>query len=267
MENICEIVPYEADSVKLEVRLESETTWLTRCQMAQLFKTTERNIGTHISNIFKEKELEENNVTKLIEKFSFPIKRGTVPKLYNLDAIIAVGYRVNSPTATKFRIWAAKILKDYLLKGYAINPHFNKNHTTNGELIDTINKLVIEMHRELKAEIIKLREEMYSMLVTIRKRGWKKEKRAQINYLETDLDYLPKNSAESFIASGLEWESDKNNWEYKTLGEALMLCGIPEPKKSDCKKAESQIEKILKGNVRKYKIAGSVKYFLPPKKT
>jgi hypothetical protein len=88
--------------------------------MAELFQTTRNNITLHISNIFKEKELEDNSVCKdslLTAKDGKSYKT----KLYNLDVIISVGYRVKSLRGTQFRIWANQILKDYLLKGYAIN--------------------------------------------------------------------------------------------------------------------------------------------------
>jgi hypothetical protein len=117
-----EIILYQPDSEYsiLEVLIEDETVWLTQAQMAELFQTTRNNITLHISNVFKEKELEENSVCKdslLTAKDGKKYKT----KLYNLDVIISVGYRVKSPRGTQFRIWANQILKDYLLKGFVIN--------------------------------------------------------------------------------------------------------------------------------------------------
>ncbi|MCX6325100.1 MAG: virulence RhuM family protein [Bacteroidia bacterium] len=117
-----EIILYQPDSgySMLEVRIEDETVWLTQAQMAELFQTTRNNVTLHISNIFKENELEDNSVCKdslLTAKDGKSYKT----KLYNLDVIISVGYRVKSLRGTQFRIWANQILKDYLLKGYAIN--------------------------------------------------------------------------------------------------------------------------------------------------
>jgi len=113
-----EIILYQPDaSVKLEVRLEDETVWLTQQQMSDLFLRDRTVITRHINNIFKEKELdEESNVHFLhIALSDRPIK------LYSLDVIISVGYRVKSIRGTQFRIWANKVLKDYLLRGYSIN--------------------------------------------------------------------------------------------------------------------------------------------------
>jgi hypothetical protein len=117
-----EIILYQPDneSSVLEVRIEDETVWLTQAQMADLFQTTRNNITLHISNIFIEKELQEDSVCKdslLTAKDGKKYKT----KLYNLDVIISVGYRVKSRRGTQFRIWANNILKRYLLKGYAIN--------------------------------------------------------------------------------------------------------------------------------------------------
>ena len=113
-----EIILYQPDaSVKLEVRLEDDTVWLTQQQISDLFLRDRTVITRHINNIFKEKELEEeSNVHFLhIANSDKPIK------LYSLDVIISVGYRVKSVRGTQFRIWANKILKDYLLRGYSVN--------------------------------------------------------------------------------------------------------------------------------------------------
>ena len=119
--NIGEIVMYQPDeTIKLEVRLEDETVWLTQAQMAELFQTTRNNITLHIGNIFKEEELQEDSVRKdsLLTAADGKMYR---TKLYNLDVIISVGYRVKSPNGTKFRKWANGVLKQYLLKGYSVN--------------------------------------------------------------------------------------------------------------------------------------------------
>lgn len=118
MEKDNEIILYQPDtSVKLEVRLEDDTVWLTQQQMSDLFLRDRTVITRHINNIFKEKELvEESNVHFLhIANSDKPIK------LYSLDVIISVGYRVKSIRGTQFRIWANKVLKDYLLRGYSVN--------------------------------------------------------------------------------------------------------------------------------------------------
>ena len=116
-----EIILYQPDaSVKLEVRVEDETVWLTQAQMAELFQTTRNNITLHIRNIFKEGELDEISVCKESLLTAADGKKYKT-KFYNLDVIISVGYRVKSIRGTQFRQWANKVLKDYLLRGYSIN--------------------------------------------------------------------------------------------------------------------------------------------------
>ena len=113
-----EIILYQPDStVRLEVRLENETVWLTQQQMADLFERDRTVITRHINNVFKENELDEkSNVHFLhIANSDKPIK------LYSLDVIISVGYRVKSTRGTQFRQWANKVLKEYLLRGYSFN--------------------------------------------------------------------------------------------------------------------------------------------------
>lgn len=120
-----EIVLYQPDEiVKLEVRLEDETVWLTQAQMAELFQNTKQNISLHINNTFKEKELDADSVVKESLTTAADGKKYRT-KYYNLDVIISVGYRVKSIRGTQFRQWATKVLKDYMLKGYAINQRLN----------------------------------------------------------------------------------------------------------------------------------------------
>ncbi len=116
-----EIILYQPDStLSLDVRVENETVWLTQAQMTELFQTTRNNITLHIRNIFKEGELEESSVSKESLLTAADGKRYKT-KFYSLDVIISVGYRVKSIRGTQFRIWANKILKDYLLRGYSVN--------------------------------------------------------------------------------------------------------------------------------------------------
>ena len=116
-----EIILYQPDStLSLDVRVENETVWLTQAQMTELFQTTRNNITLHIRNIFKEGELEESSVCKEPLLTAADGKRYKT-KFYSLDVIISVGYRVKSIRGTQFRIWANKILKDYLLRGYSVN--------------------------------------------------------------------------------------------------------------------------------------------------
>ena len=112
---------YQPDeTIRLEVRVEDETVWLSQAQMAELFQTTRNNITLHIGNIFKEGELVDSAVRKESLLTAADGKKYKT-KFYNLDVIISVGYRVKSIRGTKFRQWASSILKQYLLKGYAVN--------------------------------------------------------------------------------------------------------------------------------------------------
>lgn len=107
--------------MKLEVRLVDDTVWLTQQQIADLFGTKRPAITKHIANIYKSGELEENSTCSILEhKGNDGLQRYTT-KYYNLDVILSVGYRVNSRNATLFRQWANKVLRDYLLRGYAVN--------------------------------------------------------------------------------------------------------------------------------------------------
>src|SRR3990167_9297721 len=117
-----EIIIYKTskNEVSLDVRLEEETVWLTQNQIALLFGTQRPAITKHLNNIFKTGELNKNSVSSILEHTA---SDGKIYKtqFYNLDAILSIGYRVNSKQATQFRIWATKTLKDHLLKGYTIN--------------------------------------------------------------------------------------------------------------------------------------------------
>ncbi len=116
-----EIVIFQPDeNIRLEVRIEDETVWLTQAQMAELFQTTRNNVTLHISNIFKEGELQEDSVRKESLLTAADGKEYRT-KIYSLDVIISVGYRVKSRRGTQFRQWANGVLREYLLRGYAVN--------------------------------------------------------------------------------------------------------------------------------------------------
>ena len=116
-----EIVMYQPDeTIRLEVRVESETVWLTQQQMAELFQTTKQNVSLHVNNIFREDELTESSVVKESLTTAKDGKRYKT-KMYNLDVIISVGYRVKSKRGTKFRQWANRVLKEYIIRGYVLN--------------------------------------------------------------------------------------------------------------------------------------------------
>jgi hypothetical protein len=120
-----EIILYQAtdQALQLEVIIDDKTVWLTQGQMAELFNATKQNISLHINNVFREKELEPAATVKEYLTVQTEGNRQVKRKIlyYNLDVIISVGYRVKSQRGTQFRIWATKVLHDYLLKGHAIN--------------------------------------------------------------------------------------------------------------------------------------------------
>ena len=124
MENQGEIILYQPDSeVKLEVRLEEETVWLTQAQIVELFHSSKANISEHIKNIYEQEELDESATVRDFRTVRQEGKRQVVRTLtyYNLDAIISIGFRVNSKRGIQFRQWANGVLKEYLLKGYSVN--------------------------------------------------------------------------------------------------------------------------------------------------
>ena len=112
------------DTISLEVRLENDTIWLTQMQIAELFGTKRPAITKHINNIYASEELEANSTCSILEHMGNDGLQKYSTKYYNLDVILSVGYRVNSINATRFRQWANKVLKEYLLKGYAVNQRF-----------------------------------------------------------------------------------------------------------------------------------------------
>ncbi|PIZ15484.1 hydroxyacid dehydrogenase [Candidatus Desantisbacteria bacterium CG_4_10_14_0_8_um_filter_39_17] len=122
MEKSKDIILYTSEDgrAKLQVSIDGETVWLSQKQMAELFQCSSDNIGLHLKNIFKDGELEESSVT---EEYSVTASDGKKYRVkhYNLDAIISVGYRVNSVKGTQFRVWATKVLKEYVVKGFALD--------------------------------------------------------------------------------------------------------------------------------------------------
>ena len=132
-----EIVMYQPDeTIRLEVRMGEETVWLTQQQMAELFATDRSSIAKHIQNIYETEELEQEptcaKIAQVRQEGKRKVKRNIV--YYNLDMILSVGYRVNSKRGTKFRQWANKILKEYLLKGYVVNQRLLTLETQVAEL-------------------------------------------------------------------------------------------------------------------------------------
>ena len=137
------IVIYQTEDgqTQIEVRLENDTVWLTQAQMVELFQTTKQNVSLHLNNLYKEGELEKEGTVKeyLTVQQEGRRKVSRRVKYYDLDVIISVGYRVHSKRGTAFRIWARKIIKDYLVKGYAVNERIRKEQI--GELRQLVGML------------------------------------------------------------------------------------------------------------------------------
>ena len=141
-----EIILYQPDeAVKLEVRLEDETVWLTQAQIVDLFQSSKANISEHIKNIYDQKELEESSTVRDFRTVRQEGKRQVMRNLtyYNLDAIISIGFRVNSKRGILFRQWANKVLKDYLLKGYSINKRLSELERTVAQHTEKIDFFVM----------------------------------------------------------------------------------------------------------------------------
>ena len=138
-----QIVIYQTEDGKtqIDVRLENETVWLTQTQMAQLFKSSRTNVLEHIQHIYEDEELEKEatcrNFRQVRQEGKRTVNRAII--MYNLDMIISVGYRVNSKRGVKFRQWANKVIKDYLIKGYAVNERIR--HEQIGELRQLVGML------------------------------------------------------------------------------------------------------------------------------
>lgn len=147
-----EIILFENQGVKLEVNLEEETVWLTQAQMEALFDVKHATISEHINNIFKEGELDKKTSVGISDKST----GGRKSKIYNLDVIISVGYRVKSKNGVIFRQWANKILKDYMLKGYAINQRRLEYLEKTVKLIDIANRIDERIEGNDAKEILKV---------------------------------------------------------------------------------------------------------------
>ena len=117
-ENKIVIYQTEDGQTQIDVRLENETVWLTQAQMAELFQKDQSVVARHINNLFKEGELQKDSNMHFLHNTQYKYRPTTI---YSLDVIISVGYRVHSKRGTEFRIWARQIIKDYLVKGYAVN--------------------------------------------------------------------------------------------------------------------------------------------------
>ena len=147
-----EIIIYQSSDgqTELDVRLEGDSVWLSQAQLSSLFNSDRTSVGRHIRNIYNSGELEENATCAFFAQVQQEGKRTvkrTIP-YYNLDIVISVGYRVNSKRATQFRIWANRVLKEYLIKGYAIN------HNAKAEQLEELKRTIAVMNDVLAAKSV-----------------------------------------------------------------------------------------------------------------
>lgn len=151
------IIIYQTEDgqTQIDVRLENETVWLTQAQMADLFQTDRTSIVRHINNIYKVEELERESTCAKIAQVQIEGKRTVKRNIpyFNLDMIISVGYRVNSKRGVKFRQWANRVLKDYLVKGYAVNQRIHS------EQIGELRQLVQMLGRTIKTQQLEQNDE------------------------------------------------------------------------------------------------------------
>ena len=154
LENKIVIYQTEDGQTQIDVRMENETVWLTQAQMAELFQTDRTSIVRHINNIYKVEELERDatcaKIAQVQEEGDRTVRR-LVP-YFNLDMIISVGYRVNSKRGVKFRQWANRVLKQYLMKGYAVNERIRREQI--GELRQLVQLVGRTLqNREMSSEV------------------------------------------------------------------------------------------------------------------
>ena len=154
MNNAIEIYRSQDGSIQLKVKLENDTVWLTQSQMAELFGVDRTSIVRHIRNIYKSEELDQNSTCAKNAQVRTEGNRSILREIpyYNLDMIISVGYRVNSKNATSFRRWATSVLKQYLIKGYAINQQIKLDRYN--ELKDVVRLMsrTVVMQEEVTSE-------------------------------------------------------------------------------------------------------------------
>ena len=139
MQNAIEIYKSPDGTIQLDVKLENDTVWLTQSQMAELFGKDQSVIARHIANAFKEKEVTEESNMQILHNTQFKYRP---TKVYNLDVIISVGYRVKSKQGVAFRRWANSILKQYLIKGYAINQQRLDNYNELKDIVKLMSRAI-----------------------------------------------------------------------------------------------------------------------------
>jgi hypothetical protein len=230
-----EIILYKPDELPehIEVRLEDDSVWLTQAQMSLLFGQTKQNISLHISNIFKEQELSSDSVVKESLTTAIDGKRYNT-KFYNLDVIISVGYRVKSKRGTQFRIWATGVLKDYLLKGYAINQRIDRIENNYQNLSEEVKQISLQLKtQELPNQGVFFDGQIFDAYVLV-SNIIKKAKTDIIlidNYVdETALTLLAKRNKKvtatiytKTISKQLQLDLDKHNSQYPPIAVKTLI--------------------------------------------
>lgn len=181
-----EIILFENQEVKLEVNLKDETVWLTQEQMSKLFGKAKSTINEHIKNIYKEEELVEKETMTKFGNSEFADKP---TNYYNLDMIISVGYRVKSSNGILFRKWATKVLKDYMLKGYAVNQRRLEYLEKTIKLIDIANRIDKRLENNEAQEILKVIGEYSKALDLLDDYDHKTFKKVNGNIDERKIEY------------------------------------------------------------------------------
>ena len=159
MDNEIVIFETEDNQIKLSVPVSEETVWLTQEQMSELFDTARSSIAYHISNIFKEKELDKDTSVEIFDRSEKSASRP--PQYYNLDVIISVGYRVKSKRGVEFRKWANSVLRQYILQGYAVN---NNRINQLGEVIQIMKRTENSLDSKQVLTVIEKYSEALDML-------------------------------------------------------------------------------------------------------
>ena len=161
-ENKIIIYQTEDGQTQIDVRLENETVWLTQKQIAELFGTKRPAITKHLKNIYASEELDEESTCSILEHMGNDGKQVYLTKYYNLDVILSVGYRVNSKNATRFRQWANKVLKSFLVKGYAVNERIHK------EQIGELRQLVGMLGRTIQSQPVLSTDETNALFEVVK---------------------------------------------------------------------------------------------------
>ena len=211
------IVIYQTEDgqTQIDVRLENETVWLTQAQMAELFQKDQSVIARHINNALKEGELEENSNMHFLHNTQYKYRP---TKIYDLDTIICVGYRVHSKRGTAFRIWARKIIKDYLVKGYVVNERIR--HEQIGEL----RQLVGMLGRTLQNQSVISTDETTALFEVVTDYTYALDTLDNYDYERLAIDKTTKHLREKFGGSTL-FGNEKDESFKSSIGQIYQTFG------------------------------------------